>query len=178
MADLTSSDVLVDLGCGEGGVVVHAARLTGAECVGFDVRRPCVEKTQDAARSEGVSHLVAAVEQDFFEQDALAGHPGWRRSSVVYIYLMPDVVRRLEPLLRRAVDDGKVVVIFCSSGSRARRDSSRPAGNVIGDLAPAGQAMMGKLRLYCNANVLERRSEMRRACGMFTFGPRVLGRAL
>ena len=55
-----------------------------------------------------VRHLVTAFRHDFFDQEGLALHSGFVRASVVYAYLMPEVTSQLEPLLRHAVDDGKV----------------------------------------------------------------------
>ena len=164
LAGVSASDVFVDLGCGEGGVLVYAARYSGASCVGFDVLPRCVSATQRAADKAGVRGLVTAFCADFFDQERLTAHPSFAAATVVYMYLMPDVVRELEPLLRRAVDEGKVVLIYCSSGSRIRAVGARPAGNTIGEMCPVGTALMGKLRLYCSAEVLARRDEMRLAC--------------
>ena len=164
LAAVTDADTLVDLGCGDGAVLVYTARHTGARCVGFDIRRSCIDNTRHAAEHAGLSHRIDGHEHNFFDQEGLDAHPAYARASVVYAYLLPEVVRTLEPLLRRAVDDGKVVLLYCSTGCRIRKSTDRPAGNVIADLQPAGTALMGKLRLYCSAETLSRRSEMRAAC--------------
>ena len=156
MARITRDDVLVDLGCGDGRVIVHAARKYGCRCVGFDIRASCCEDTQQAARTDGVEDLVEAIQFNMMSEE-LASHPGWVAATVVYAYLMPDVTFRLENLLRSAVENGKVVILLCHTGSRVRRINGPRPGNVIGDLPFQREAMMGRLRMYCTERVLEQR---------------------
>jgi SAM-dependent methyltransferase len=153
LARINPDDVLVDIGCGDGRLLTHAAAHHGCKCVGFDVRASCIEDTLQAAEAEGLSHLVTAVESDMMDE-SFAKLPQWQSATVVYAYLMPEVTLRIVPLLHRAVQDGKIVLLYCSSGSRIRRPNARPAGNVIGDLVPAAQAVQGKLRLYARAGIL------------------------
>lgn len=61
---------------------------------------------------------------------------------MLYLYLMPKPIAALEPLLRNAVDEGKRVAVYCTSGC------SRSPGNCIGDLVPSQQALMGMLRVF------------------------------
>jgi hypothetical protein len=163
LACVNSDDVFVDIGCGDGRLLVHAADRCGCKCVGFDVRPSCVEDTMQAAAAAGVSHLVTAVECDMMDE-SFANLPQWQSATVVYAYLLPDVTLRIAPLLHRAVQDGKIVLLYCSSGSRIRRANARPAGNIIGDLIPAAQAVQGKLRLYARPGVLSSRGAEELAC--------------
>ena len=164
LSGLSEKDVLVDLGCGDGTVLVYVARLIGCVAVGFDIRRECVESSQRAAVREGLDGLISVHQHDFFDQDGIHTHPAFASATVLFMYLVPEVVLQLEPLLRQAVEDGKVVVIYCSTGSLVRRATDRPPGNVIGKLEPAGIALRGKLRLYCREDVLASRPEMCLAC--------------
>jgi SAM-dependent methyltransferase len=158
LASVKGDDLLVDLGCGDGRLLVHAALRCRCKCLGVDVRASCLEDTRRAAEAAGVSHLVRALEFDMMNQTALERDlPEWKAATVIYAYLVPAVIRRLEAVLRRAVDDGKVVILYCSSGSRVRRSNAPAAGNIIGDLQPATQAVMGRLRLYARDDVLAAR---------------------
>ena len=158
IASVKDDDLLVDLGCGDGRLLVHAALRCRCKCLGVDIRASCLEDTRRAAEAAGVSHLVRALEFDMMNQMALERDlPEWKAATVIYAYLVPAVIRRLEAVLRRAVDDGKVVVLYCSSGSRVRRSNAPAAGNIIGDLQPATQAVMGRLRLYARDDVLAAR---------------------
>ena len=158
IASVKGDDLLVDLGCGDGRLLVHAALRCRCKCLGVDVRASCLDDTRRAAEAAGVSHLVRALEFDMMNQTALERDlPEWKAATVIYAYLVPAVIRRLEAVLRRAVDDGKVVILYCSSGSRVRRSNAPAAGNIIGDLQPATQAVMGRLRLYARDDVLAAR---------------------
>lgn len=156
LAGVERDDVLLDIGCGDGRLLVHAARQCHCRCVGVDVRPGCLQETRLAAEKAGVSHLVTAVDFDMM-QDSFASLPHWPKISVIYAYLLPDCTLKLAPVLHRAVEEGKVVVLYCSTGSRVRRSNAPAAGNVIGDMRPAAQAALGRLRLYCLPGVLAHR---------------------
>ena len=85
---------------------------------------------------------LGAAEAKYCRQRLLLDHPLFGAATVVYVYLVPKLVKRLEPLLTRAVKNGKRVLIFCTTGG-----SSEP-GNAIGGLAPTRILMRGMLRLY------------------------------
>ena len=158
IARVNSDDCVMDIGCGDGRLLVHAAQRCKCRCVGIDIRQSCLEDTRLSAERGGVSDLVEAILFDMMEDpDAFVRHTWWTNTTVVYAYLLPDVTQRMQPIFRRAVDEGKMVILYCSSGSRVRRPNAPPAGNVIGDLVPAAQAMMGRVRLYCKSDVLARR---------------------
>ena len=156
LACISSEDIVVDLGCGDGRMLVHAAQRCKCQCIGFDVRASCIEDTELAAAKAGVSHLVKAIECDMME-DKFELLPEWQSATIVYAYLLPDVTKRIAPMLRRAVDSGKIILLYCQSGSKIRRPNAPPPGNVIGDLLPMAQAVQGKLRLYAKPGVLSKR---------------------
>jgi hypothetical protein len=131
-------DLVADLGCGDGRLLLKAARR-GARAVGFDVNPYCIRRARSAAHAAGLHALIDVVDHDLFQ---LSDHPLFGAATVVYVYLVPKLVKRLEPLLTRAVENGKRVLIFCTTGG-----SSEP-GNAIGGLAPTRILMRGMLRLY------------------------------
>lgn len=137
LAHVSASDVLADLGCGDGRLLVRAARL-GAHAVGFDVNDWCLRRSREAAARAGVAERVEVIDADICSLD---GHPRFEAASVVYVYLIPRILSRLRPLLCAAVARGQRVVVFCTSGNSAE------PGNALG-LAPAAQALGGLLRLY------------------------------
>jgi len=163
MACISRDDTVVDIGCGDGRMLVHAARQYRCKCTGFDVRDSCLKDTRLGAERAGVGHLVDAVNFDIMDLPKYATSPIWSAASVIYAYLLPFMVCHLEPILRQAVDAGKLVILYCSTGSRVRRPGAPPAGNVIGDLRPVAQAALGRLRMYCNPGVLASRGVGRKA---------------
>ena len=146
IAQVGPSDVLLDLGCGDGRVLVAAASA-GARAFGFDVRRNCLAKSVNAAELAGLSHLIEVCEHDLMR---LAEHHAYHQATVLYAYLIPSIIGQLEPLFRRAVSEGKRVLIYCTSGCEPHGvpTSSKTPGNAVGDLVPAERAMLGMLRLY------------------------------
>ena len=138
LAGASANDMVADLGCGDGRMLLKAASR-GCTAVGFDVNPYCLRRCAVAAERAGVSDRVEVVDHDFL---TLAGHPRFRSATVVFAYLIPRVIAKLEPLLCGAAAAGKRVVIYCPTGS-----SSTP-GNALGALRPVAVALGGKLRMY------------------------------
>ena len=102
MAKVTERDVVYDLGCGDGRILVTAAARYGARGFGIDLDPDRVEEARENARRNGVAHLVTIEEGDAFEVDL-------RPATVVTLYLLPDLNHRLLPALRQLRDGARVV---------------------------------------------------------------------
>ena len=142
MSGVDASSCVADLGCGDGRMLLKAARR-GAHAIGFDVNPFCLRRARTAAANANLSHLIDVIDADICGPHA-ASHGGFQAATLVYVYLVPPVVARLEPLLRAAVAAGKTVAIFCTTGA----SNAKSAGNAIGDLPPAQTALNGMLRIY------------------------------
>ena len=92
MAKVGPGDLLYDLGCGDGRIVISAARRYGTRGVGVDIDPRRVADAMAAARSAGVTDRVRFVKQDLFETD-------FSDASVVTLYLFPELNARLKPKL-------------------------------------------------------------------------------
>lgn len=101
-ADLKAGDVLYDLGCGDGRIVVTAARRYGVKAVGFDIDPERVRESRANAREAGVEDRVTIRRQDLFTAD-LSG------ASVVTLYLLPNLNARLLPKLAKLKPGSRVV---------------------------------------------------------------------
>ena len=88
LAAISADDVFMDLGCGDGAVLLQVAARCGCRCVGVDVRPECLEAVRLGAAQRGVAHLVEAVQLDMMTE--LEAAPAWREASVVYGYLLPQ----------------------------------------------------------------------------------------
>jgi len=91
IAGVTSSDYVVDLGSGDGRIVIAAARK-GAKAMGIEFNPDMVALSERNAEKAGVSDRTVFVEGDFFEKD-------FSNASVVTMYLLPDVNLKLRPKL-------------------------------------------------------------------------------
>jgi SAM-dependent methyltransferase len=103
VAKVGKNDVLYDLGCGDGRIVITAAKKFGARGVGVDIDPVRVAEAKENAAKAGVTDKVKFVEQDLFETDI-------KEASVVTLYLLPDVNLRLRPKLLADLKPGTRVV--------------------------------------------------------------------
>lgn len=102
IAGVGPSDHLVDLGSGDGRIVITAARRFGATGLGVEIVPDLVRRSQRAARQAGVADKVSFRVQDLFQTDLAP-------ASVVTMYLLPDVNLRLRPRLLALAPGTRVV---------------------------------------------------------------------
>jgi SAM-dependent methyltransferase len=103
VANVGKNDVIYDLGCGDGRIVITAAQKYGARGVGVDINSDRIKESNENAQKAGVTDRVKFFQQDLFETDL-------REATVVTLYLLPDVNRRLRPKLFRELKPGTRVV--------------------------------------------------------------------
>lgn len=102
LAEPKPDDLLYDLGCGDGRIVVRAAEKYGCRAVGFDIDPERVEEARENARRRGVEDRVTIVEQDVLKLDLSA-------ADVVTLYLLPGLNEKLLPQLKRLKPGARVV---------------------------------------------------------------------
>jgi len=102
MADVKSTDVVFDLGCGDGRIVVAAAKR-GARAYGVDIDPARVKEAKELAQKEGVESKVTIMLGDVFKTD-------FSSATVVTMYLLPEYNRKLRPKLERVLPVGARVV--------------------------------------------------------------------
>jgi SAM-dependent methyltransferase len=93
LARVGKNDVVYDLGCGDGRIVVAAAKRGARKVVGVDIDPERVAEARAAVHAAGVGDRATIVEGDLFEQDL-------SDASVVTLYLLPELNLRLRPTLR------------------------------------------------------------------------------
>lgn len=103
MANVTSSDVVYDLGSGDGRIVISAAKTYGSRGVGVEIDPKLVEQATENAQKAGVSDRVKFIQQDLFDTDI-------SEATVVTLYLLPNVNVRLRPKLLRELKPGTRIV--------------------------------------------------------------------
>src|SRR5260370_3004931 len=92
LAGVKKTDVVYDLGCGDGRIVIAAAKNFGARGVGIDINPVRISEAKENARTAGVENLVRFEENDLFEAEI-------REASVVMLFLLPHVNLNLHPQL-------------------------------------------------------------------------------
>lgn len=103
VARVGPGDVVYDLGCGDGRMVIAAAKKFGTRGVGVDLDPRRIREARANAKAAGVEHLVKFEVGDMFETDI-------GEATVVMLYLLPELNRRLMPKLRSQLKPGSRVV--------------------------------------------------------------------
>ena len=103
LANITDQDVVYDLGCGDGRVVITAARNYGARGVGVDIEPHWVDQSVFMATQAKVDHLVTFSHQDALTTDLSP-------ATVVTLYLVSWSTAKLQPIIRRQVKPGTRII--------------------------------------------------------------------
>jgi hypothetical protein len=88
-ADVGPNDFLIDLGSGDGRIVLTAAKVFGARGFGVEIKDHLVRRSNEAAQKEGVAERVKFLKQDLFKTDLSP-------ATVITMYLLPDTVNLLK----------------------------------------------------------------------------------
>lgn len=103
VANVSPLDVVYDLGCGDGRIVIAAAKKYGTRGVGVDLDPARIREARANAKKAGVENLVSFRVGDLFKTDL-------REATVVTLYLLPELNRRLKPKLFAELAPGARVV--------------------------------------------------------------------
>jgi len=103
LAGIKPSDVVYDLGCGDGRIVIAAAKKFGARGVGVDIDPARIREANENAKKAGVEKLVHFEEKDLFQADI-------HDANVVTLFLLNSVNLKLRPKLLRELKAGTRIV--------------------------------------------------------------------
>lgn len=103
MANVKKSDVVYDLGCGDGRIVIAAAQQFGARGVGIDIDPQRIAEAKENARKAGVEKLVTFRTEDLFEAN-------FKEATVVTLYLLERLNEKLRPKLMAELKPGTRIV--------------------------------------------------------------------
>jgi len=103
IADVSKDDVLYDLGCGDGRIVIMAAEKMGTRGVGVDIDLQRIKESRENAIRAKVADRVRFLHQDLFEANI-------SEATVVTLYLTSDVNLKVRPKLLRELKPGTRVV--------------------------------------------------------------------
>jgi precorrin-6B methylase 2 len=102
LAELKKDDVVYDLGCGDGRIVVTAAKKYGCRGVGFELDLGRVRQSKENVKRNGVEELVRIERKDIFTVDL-------SKASVITLYLLPEMNERLVPQLNKLKPGSRIV---------------------------------------------------------------------
>ena len=102
-ADVGPDDFLIDLGSGDGRIVLTAAKVFGARGFGVEIKDALVQRSNEAAQKEGLADRVKFLKQDLFKTDLSP-------ATVITMYLLPDTVNLLKDKFLNELRPGTRIV--------------------------------------------------------------------
>ena len=103
LAEIGPQDFVVDLGSGDGRIVLTAAKVFGASGFGVEIKDELVKLSNEAARKEGVADRVKFIKADLFKTDI-------SRATVLTMYLLPHTVNMLKEKLLTELKPGTKIL--------------------------------------------------------------------
>ena len=103
MAGVNAKDFVVDLGSGDGRMIITATQKFNANGLGVDIDPKLVELANRNARNEAVGDRAKFIEQDMFKADI-------SKATVITLYVLPDFMEKLRPKLLRELKPGTRIV--------------------------------------------------------------------
>jgi SAM-dependent methyltransferase len=135
LAAVKSTDIVYDLGCGDGRIVIAAAKSYGARGVGIDIDPVLIREAKKSAREAGVARRVEFREQDLF----LAN---FREATVVTLFLLPAINKRLLPQLEALKPGTRIVSNTFEIGGW------KPVREIVVEDDPTDNYYFGSHRLF------------------------------
>ena len=99
LAEVGPKDFVIDLGSGDGRIVLTAAKVFGARGFGVDINEKLVKEANEAARQQGLADRASFTIQDLFKTDI-------RKATVLTMYLLPNTVNMLKDKLLAELNPG------------------------------------------------------------------------
>jgi hypothetical protein len=103
VAEVGPADFIIDLGSGDGRIVLTAAKVFGAQGFGVEIKDELVKRSNEAAKKEGIADRVHFMKQDLFKTDI-------SRATVLTMYLLPDTVNLLKDKLLAELKPGSRII--------------------------------------------------------------------
>jgi precorrin-6B methylase 2 len=102
LAQVTKDDLVYDLGCGDGRIVVTAAKKYGCKAIGFDVAKKRILESLENVKKNNVGNLVEIQQKDIFTLDL-------SKANVITLYLLPELNVKLIPQLEKLKPGSRIV---------------------------------------------------------------------
>jgi hypothetical protein len=102
LAQVTQDDLVYDLGCGDGRIVVTAAKKYGCKAIGYDINPKRVKESLQNVQENNVGHLVRIEQEDIFTLDL-------SQANVITLYLLPSLNVKLIPQLDKLKPGSRIV---------------------------------------------------------------------
>jgi len=103
LTPVSPSDVVYDLGCGDGRLLFAALEKGAGRCVGIDIDPKMIAEARRSARQKGLESQITFIEDDFLNRDL-------SEATMIFCYLFPEALRALKPKFERELKPGTRIV--------------------------------------------------------------------
>ncbi|CAM3692623.1 50S ribosomal protein L11 methyltransferase [Bordetella sputigena] len=124
VAKVGPSDVLYDLGSGDGRIPITAAKRFGTRGIGVDIDPVRIQEARENAKKEGVTDKVQFIQGDLFEQDL-------SKATVISLYLLPSLNLKLRPALLKLKPGTRIVSHAFDMGDWAPEQTLNVDGRMV-----------------------------------------------
>lgn len=173
LAGVTDSDIVYDLGSGDGRIVIAAARDFRARAVGVEIDPTLVHESERNAESAGVSSRVRFLQKDLFQVDM-------GEATVVTLFLLPGVNAMLAPKFMKELKPGTRIVSYLHDMGEWRPDKTirMDTSPVYCWVVPADVGGMWTLRIPTAEGVSPQTVSLRQIYQAISGSVRLRGRKL
>lgn len=116
------NDIIVDLGCGDGRILIAAAKHANCKCIGIEIQSKVVQKAKENVTKHGLNHLVEIKECDFksFECKQIL-----QSASIVFTFLLPKIMPLVTNILMDSISSQCRVISYIFDLSRIKKEKQR-----------------------------------------------------
>ena len=115
-------DIIVDLGCGDGRVLIAAAKHANCKCIGIEIQPKVVEKAKEKVNKNGLNHLVEIRECDF---KSIECKQILQSATIVFTFLLPKIMPLVTNILMESVSNGCRVISYIFDLNRIKKGKER-----------------------------------------------------
>jgi SAM-dependent methyltransferase len=105
ISNIKSTDLLLDLGSGDGTILVEVAKQTGAKCIGYEIDKVLCGIAKRRVRDENITSLVDIVEEDILNVD-------YTKATIIFMFLVPSCLKVLSPILKTQCAKGTSIICY------------------------------------------------------------------
>ena len=105
LANISKDDVIYDLGCGDGTVLITAAKEFGAQGVGIEIDPLRFLFASIKVKTYGLSKKITIIKKNFYREDV-------SKATVIFVYLVPKTLQKLKPKFLKELKPGTKIISF------------------------------------------------------------------
>eukprot|EP01084_Bolivina_argentea_P187491 322941_1 len=109
MSKLTSNDILIDIGCGDGRLLIAAAKIAKCKCIGIEIQDKLVCQARQSIKDSDVAELVKIIKCDF---KSIQCRHILKQATVIFMYLIPYIMPLITDILIKSLQNGCRVISY------------------------------------------------------------------